>query len=95
MLEEGAPGGAHEVGRTDGSALVDLHDEDAADAHALHGLEVGCDPVAGNVPVEPEPINPGTRLRRRLGKAFLERVGGGAPEGQTQEREQEEKKRGC
>ena len=42
-------------------ALVHFHDEHAADADALHGFQVGGDAVAGDVAVEPEPIDPGPR----------------------------------
>ena len=58
VLEEPPPLVPHERGRADGRALVDLHDQDAADADALHGLEVGRDPLAGDVAVQPEPVDP-------------------------------------
>ena len=56
--------------RPDGRALVHLHDQHAADADALHRLQVGGDPLAGDVAVEPEPVDPrpgrGRRLRESL-----------------------------
>ena len=51
MLEEVPPLGAHEVDGASGCALVDLHDEDAADADAFHCFEVGGDAFACDVAV--------------------------------------------
>ena len=66
MLEEPPPLVPHERRRTDRRALVDLHDQDAADPDALHGLEVGRDPLAGDVAVQPEPVDPRPGRVRRL-----------------------------
>ena len=47
------------------NALVNLHDQHAADADAVHRFEIGGDAFAGDVAVQPEPIDPRLgRLRR-------------------------------
>ena len=74
--EEVTPASAHEIDRAHRGTLVHFHDQHAADADAFHGLEVLGDPVAADVAVEPEPIDPGTSLGRRTVKAFLEGAGG-------------------
>ena len=51
-------------------ALIDLHDQHAADAHALHRLQVGRDAFLGDVAVEPEPVDPRPGRGRRWRKSF-------------------------
>ena len=73
-LEQPPPLVPHERSLANRRALVDLHDQDAADADALHGLEVGRDPLAGDVAVQPEPVDPGPGRVRRLDESRLQRV---------------------
>ena len=72
--EQLAPALAHEIHRAHRRALVHLHDEHAADADAFHRFEVGRDAVAGDVAVQPEPVDPGTGVRRRPAKTLLQGV---------------------
>ena len=53
-----------------------IHDEYAADAHALHRLQIGSDAVGCDIGVVPKPIDPRPRLRLRLLKIFREAVRG-------------------
>lgn len=53
-----------------------IHDEHAADAHALHRLQISGDAVGGDIGVVAKPIDPRPRLRRRLLKISREAVCG-------------------
>ena len=92
MLEQLAPQRPAEPRRAFRRALVHLHDQHAADAHALHRLQVGGDAVAGDVAVQREPIDPRPGGVGRLEEAFFQSStwwGGVAGRGQR-EGEQEE-----
>ena len=59
MLEQFEPLRAGEGHRPDRRALIDFHNQHAADARPFHRLQVGGDALAGDVAVQPEPIDPG------------------------------------
>ena len=58
VLEQAAPLRAHEISRSDGRALVRLHDQHAPNSHALHRLQISSDAVTRDIAAEPEPIDP-------------------------------------
>ena len=74
MFEKSPPLGAHKLHRPLRDAHVDLHQEHAADACSLHGLEVGGNALAGEVAVHNEVIHPRPRRRRRVLEARGEHV---------------------
>ena len=58
VLEQLAPLRTGERHRAQRNALVDLHNQHAADADAVHRFKIGGDAFAGDVAVQPEPIDP-------------------------------------
>ena len=85
MLEQLPPPGLTERRHPFRSALVHFHDEHPADADALHRLQVRGDAIAGDVTVEPEPINPRPGGRGRVGEPLFQlqvTIGGMADTGQ-------------
>ena len=65
VLEQFAPLRAGERHGPDAGALIDFHNQHAADARRLHRLQIGGDALAGEIAVQPEPVDPGLgRLRR-------------------------------
>ena len=71
------PFGIHEIrgaGRR-GEAFDHVHDDDAANARALHRFEVGGDAGLGDVAVVPKPINPRPGRGRRRGELCREITG--------------------
>src|ERR1017187_6980725 len=73
-LKQFPPLGAQEAGGSFRDALVDLHDQDSADADAVHRLEIGGDAFARNIAVRPEPINPWPGRVRRIGEPLAQPV---------------------
>ena len=52
--------------RPEGRICVHLHDQHAADACPPHRFQVGGNSLAGDVAIDPEPVDPGSgRIRRR------------------------------
>ena len=74
VLEQAAPQRAAKRRVAFGRALVHLHDQHAADADALHRFEVRGDAVAGDVAVQPEPIDPRPGGVGGMGEASLQFV---------------------
>ena len=77
MMEHVAPLGCAEADGAGWDFLSDIHQEDTADADALHCFEVGSDALAGDITVEPEPIDPRAGGGRRVEESGFEIV----PEG--------------
>ena len=72
VFEEVDPGGTGKGDRALRRSLVYFHDDDTADADPVHRLQVGSDPVAVDVAVQPEPKNRRSRRSGRTGEARLE-----------------------
>jgi len=67
-LKQLSPRRTHELRRSFRDADVDFHEQQAADADALHGLQIGRDPLATEVAVHHEPVDPGLGLLGRVEK---------------------------
>ena len=69
-LEQLAPLRAGKPCRPFRRALVHFHNQHAANAHPPHRFQVGGNPFARDIPIEPKPINPRPGRLRRGNKTF-------------------------
>ena len=53
-------------------SLVHFHNQHAADANTLHGLQIRLNPNFGDIAVKPEPVHPWPGVARRRGKVSLQ-----------------------
>jgi hypothetical protein len=71
VLEEGMPFRAGKRDRTGWNVVGYVEHDRSTNANPLHCLQVGCDPVPGYIPVDPEPPHPRPGRRRRRAEIGL------------------------